>query len=219
LLKENQTSIYYHTGDDITRLEASPHLEGFRARGVEVLLLSDPVDSFWAGTGVSFDGKPFKSVTQGTADLELIPNVDAKHEPTSDVDKAVTGFVAFIKDSLGDVVSDVRVSERLTDSAVCLIAPEAGPDRQLEKMLIGAGRLKTAAKPILEINPRHDIIIALSSLNDEDRAFKNDAVHLLFDQARIVDGERPEDARNFGNRLARVLRIGVAQRNPDTPTN
>ena len=142
LLKENQTSIYYHTGDDITRLEASPHLEGFRARGVEVLLLSDPVDSFWAGTGVSFDGKPFKSVTQGTADLELIPNVDAKHEPTSDVDKAVTGFVAFIKDSLGDVVSDVRVSERLTDSAVCLIAPEAGPDRQLEKMLIGAGRLK-----------------------------------------------------------------------------
>src|SRR6185312_15677188 len=98
LLKENQTSIYYHTGDDITRLEASPHLEGFRARGVEVLLLSDPVDSFWAGTGVSFDGKPFKSVTQGTADLELIPNVDAKHEPTSDVDKAVTGFVAFIKD-------------------------------------------------------------------------------------------------------------------------
>ena len=80
LLKENQTSIYYHTGDDITRLEASPHLEGFRARGVEVLLLSDPVDSFWAGTGVSFDGKPFKSVTQGTADLELIPNVNAKHE-------------------------------------------------------------------------------------------------------------------------------------------
>jgi len=219
LLKENQTSIYYHTGDDITRLEASPHLEGFRARGVEVLLLSDPVDSFWDGTGVYFDGKPFKSVTPGTADRELIPNVDAKHEPTSDVDKAVTGFVAFIKDSLGDVVSDVRVSERLTDSAVCLIAPEAGPDRQLEKMLIGAGRLKTAAKPILEINPRHDIIIALSSLNDEDRAFKNDAVHLLFDQARIVDGERPEDARNFGNRLARVLRIGVAQRNPDTPTN
>jgi molecular chaperone HtpG len=154
-LKENQTAIYYLAGSDITRLEASPHLEGFSARGVEVILLADPVDSFWVGLGASFDGKPFKSVTQGAADLALIQRLDANHEPVPEIDKAVTAFLAFIKTTLAEAVSDVRLSDRLTDSAVCLVAPEHGPDRQLEKLLIGAGRLKTAAKAILEINPRH----------------------------------------------------------------
>src|SRR4029453_2191713 len=163
-LKDNQTAIYYVTGDDIARLETSPHLEGFRARDVEVLLLADPIDSFWVTAGPSFEGKPFKSVTQGAADLALIPRVDAKDEATSETDQAVTNFLAFVKDTLGEAVSDVRASDRLTDSAVCLVAPETGLDRQLEKLLAGTGRLKTAAKPILEINPRHDIVVALASL-------------------------------------------------------
>ena len=140
-LKENQTAIYYIAGDDIARLEASPHLEGFRARGVEVLLLADPIDSFWVTSGVSFEGKPFKSVTQGAADLALIPRVDAKPEPAAETEDAVKNFLAFIKDTLGEEVSEVRASDRLTDSAVCLVAPEFGPDRQLEKLLAGAGRL------------------------------------------------------------------------------
>jgi molecular chaperone HtpG len=210
-LKPNQTAIYYLAGDDITRLEASPHLEGFRARGVEVLLLADPVDSFWVAARPSFDGKPFKSVTQGAADLALIPRLDTKQEPTSEADKVVISFIAFIKDTLGEAVADVRSSDRLTDSAVCLVAPEHGPDRQMEKLLAGAGRLKTAAKPILEINPRHDIIIALASLSDNDRAFKQDAAHLLFDEAKILDGDRPADARMFCDRLARALRRGLGK--------
>jgi len=212
-LKVNQTAIYYLAGDDIGRLEASPHLEGFHARGVEVLLLADPVDSFWVTSGASFEGKPFKSVTQGAADLALIPHLDSKHEPTSEIDKTVTNFLAFIKETLGEAVSDVRPSDRLTNSAVCLVAPELGPDRQLEKLLAGAGRLKTAAKPILEVNPRHDIVMTLASLSDDDRAFKDDAAHLLFDEARILDGERPADARMFGDRLARVLRRGLGKSN------
>ena len=140
-LKTKQTAIYYIAGDDLARLEASPHLEGFRARGVEVLLLSDPVDSFWAMPGVSFDGKPFKSVTQGAADLAAIPLLDAKEAPTPELQDAVKKFLAFVKTTLGDAVSDVRASDRLTDSAVCLVAPESGPDRSLEKLLAGAGRL------------------------------------------------------------------------------
>ena len=218
-LKESQTAIYYLAGNDLARLEVSPHLEGFRARGVEVILLADPVDSFWVGLGASFDGKPFKSVTQGAADLALIPCLDAKHEPVPEIDKSVTAFLAFIKTTLGEAVSDVRLSDRLTDSAVCLVAPEHGPDRQLEKLLIGAGRLKTAAKPILEINARHDIITTLASLSDDDRTFKDDAAHLLFDQARILDGERPEDARLFGDRLARVLRVGLGRNKADVTVN
>jgi molecular chaperone HtpG len=204
-LKENQTAIYYVTGDDIARLESSPHLEGFRARGVEVLLLADPVDNFWVTSGASFEGKPLKSVTQGAADLALIPRIDAKDEPSPQADQAVTNFLAFIKETLGEAVSDVRASDRLTDSPVCLVAPETGIDRQLEKLLASAGRLKVTAKPILEINPRHAIIVALASLGEDDLAFKQDAAHLLFDEARVLDGERPADARTFCDRLGRLL--------------
>ena len=157
-LKENQTAIYYLAGSDMSRLESSPHLEGFRARGVEVLLLDDPVDNFWVTSAPSFEGKPFKSVTQGAADLALIPLTDAKEKPSAETDGAVTTFIAFVKQTLGDAVADVRASDRLTDSAVCLVASDFGPDRQLEKLLAGAGRIKTAAKPILEINPKHDLV-------------------------------------------------------------
>src|SRR5690349_141364 len=209
--RDNQTAIYYLAGDDIARLASSPHLEGFRARGVEVLLLADAVDSFWVTSGVSFDGKPFKSVTQGAADLTLIPRLDAKNEPASEPDAAVSSLLSFLKDTLGEAVSDVRPSDRLTDSAVCLVAPESGPDRQLEKILVGAGRTKTITKPILEINPRHDIIVTLASLSDGDREIKEDAAHLLFDEARILDGEQPADPRMFCDRMARVLRRGLGK--------
>src|SRR5438128_5998796 len=153
----------------------------------------------------SFDGKKFKSVTQGAADLALIPLLDAKDEANAETNETVTKFIAFVKSTLGEAVSDVRASDRLTDSAVCLVAPEYGPDRQLEKLLAGAGRIKSTAKPILEINPRHDIVVALAALGDGDLAFKQDAAHLLFDEARVLDGDRPADARMFCDRLARIL--------------
>jgi molecular chaperone HtpG len=204
-LKENQTAIYYIAGDDIARVETSPHLEGFRARGVEVLFLTDPVDSFWVASGTSFDGKPFKSITQGAADLTAIPVIESKRQPSSEVEKSVASFLAFIKAELGDAVSDVRPSDRLMDSAVCLVAPERGPDRQLEKLLAGTGRLKVAAKPILEINPHHDIIKKVSLLGDGDRPFKQDVAHLLFDEARILEGDRPENPRKFSDRLANII--------------
>ena len=204
-LKENQTAFYYIAGDDIARVETSPHLEGFRARGVEVLFLTDPVDSFWVASGTSFDGKPFKSITQGAADLTAIPVIESKRQPSSEVEKSVASFLAFIKAELGDAVSDVRPSDRLMDSAVCLVAPDRGPDRQLEKLLAGTGRLKVSTKPILEINPHHDIIKKLSLLGDGDRSFKQDVAHLLFDEARILEGDRPENPRKFSDRLANII--------------
>jgi len=208
-LKTNQTAIYYLAGDDLARLENSPHLEGFRARGIEVLLLPDPVDSFWVMPGTGFDGKPLKSVTQGAADLALIPRTDAETAPPADIAEAVKQFLVFVKTTLGDAVAEVRASERLTASAVCLVAPDSGPDRALERILAGAGRLSSASKPILEINPRHDVVVALAKLGDADRAFKEDATYLLFDEARVLDGERPADARQFSDRLGRVLARGL----------
>jgi molecular chaperone HtpG len=208
-LKPNQTAIYYLAGDDLARLKSSPHLEGFRARGIEVLLLSDPVDSFWVMSAPSFDGKPLKSVTQGAADLAAIPLLDAKEAPAPELAEAVKQFLAFMKNTLGDTVAEVRASERLTDSAVCLVAADAGPDRALERILAGAGRLNTASKPILEVNPRHQLVVALAGLGGDQRALKEDAVYLLLDEARVLEGDRPADPRSFSERLARVLEKSV----------
>ena len=211
-LKENQTAIYYVTGTDLARLQTSPQLEGFRARGIEVLLLPDAVDSFWVTAGVDYEGKPFKSVTQGAADLALIPLIDAKEDTNITVTEAVSQFIQSVKATLGEAVSEVRASERLTESAVCLVAPESGMDRQLERLLARAGQLGTAAKPVLEINPRHDLIVALANLGDAEQTLGEDAAHLLLDEARILDGELPADAKAFSQRLARVIQRGVSGR-------
>jgi molecular chaperone HtpG len=159
----------------------------------------------------SYEGKPFKSVTQGAADLALIPLLDTKDETKPESDEAVTNFIAFVKLTLGESVADVRASDRLTDSAVCLVASEGGPDRALERLLAGSGRIKTTAKPILEINPRHGLVVSLAALGADDNAFKEDAAHLLFDEARVLDGERPNDAKSFSERLARVIGRGLSK--------
>jgi molecular chaperone HtpG len=208
-LRENQVAIYYVAGSDLARLETSPQLEGYRARGIEVLLLPDPVDSFWVTAGIDYEGKPFKSVTQGGADLALVPLLEGKGEKAASTSEAVTRFIASAKATLGDQVSDVRASERLTESAVCLVAPEGGVDRQLERLLAGSGQLGLVAKPILEINPQHDLIVALAGLEQDDQSLWADAAHLLFDEARILDGELPADAKAFSQRLARVMRRSV----------
>lgn len=207
-LKENQTAIYYIAGDDAARIAASPHLEGFRARGIEVLLLSDPVDPFWVANGLDYEGKPFKSVTQGAADLGLIPLVDAQAEPPAAASEEVTALLADIKDVLGEEVADVRASDRLTDSAVCLVASESGPDRQFERFLAASGRLTGASKPILEVNPKHDLIVRLAGTSDA--AAREDAARLLLDTARVLDGERPSDAKAFADRLSRLMLRGLA---------
>ncbi|MDQ4135771.1 MAG: molecular chaperone HtpG [Pseudomonadota bacterium] len=205
-LKENQTAIYYATGTDLARLESSPQLEGFKARGIEVLLLPDAVDSFWVTAGVDYEGKPFKSVTQGSSDLALIPLVEPKKDSDPQTSDAVARFVAAVKLALGDRVSDVRTSDRLTESPVCLVAPEGGLDRQLERILARAGQAPSSAKPVLEINPDHDLVVSLAGIGDERQDLREDAAHLLYDEARILDGELPTDPKAFSQRLARVMR-------------
>lgn len=204
-LRENQTAIYYITGDAAARLENSPHLEGYRARGVEVLLLTDPVDSFWVMGAPGFDGKPFRSVTQGGADLDLIPLTDEAAQKGGDASPEVAAFIAAVKESLGDAVTDVRASNRLTDSVVCLVAPGGGYDRHMERMLAGFGRLDQVTKPVLEINPHHDLTLALAALPSDDADFRNDTAHLLLDEAAILDGGQVSDATAFAGRLTRLL--------------
>jgi molecular chaperone HtpG len=201
-LKENQTAIYYATGTDLERIADSPQLEGFKARGIEVLLLPDQIDNFWTSMGADYEGKPFKSVTQGAADLSLIPLVEGRE--TADAAEDVTGFIDFARNALADHVSDVRVSDRLTTSAVCIVAPDNAMDLQLEKMLASAGRAPERAKPILEVNAGHTLIgkLAQSTAPDDER---RDLSFLLLDEARIAEGEAPTDPRAFVERLERLM--------------
>ena len=205
-LQTNQTAIYYLLGEDLSRLSASPQLEGFRARGIEVLLLPDPVDAFWVATAVGFDGKPFKSVTQGAADIKSIPLKEqpdaAAAEPPAAAGLAT--LYALMKQVLGELVEDVRASDRLSTSPACLVASDSGPDRRLERMLAASGRLGPASKPVLEINPGHPLIWALATkIGTPDKEKFEDIIWLLFDEARVMEGEKPADA--FAARLTRVL--------------
>src|SRR5690606_29396898 len=122
------------------------------------------------------------------------PDEESKDSGTS---PEVARFIAFLKSTLGSEVSDVRVSDRLTESAVCLVAPEGGPDRQFERLMSAAGRLQNSMKPVLEINPRHERILALARLGEGDLAFRQDVAHLLHDEARVLDGDKPLDPRAF----------------------
>jgi molecular chaperone HtpG len=202
-LKENQTAIFYAVGNDIERIANSPQLEGFKARGIEVLLLPDQVDSFWTTMGADYKGKPFKSVTQGAADLSLIPLAQGSSEP-EDIGEDLAGFIAFAKEALGDQVSDVRVSDRLTTSAVCIVAPDNAMDLQLEKMLASAGRAPERAKPVLEVNAGHALIAKLAR-TDAGADERRDLAFLLLDEARIAEGEAPADPRAFAQRLERLM--------------
>lgn len=207
-LRENQTAIYYITGDDARRLAASPQLEGFRARGVEVLLLDDPVDAFWVTSVPEFDGKPFKSVTQGLADIDAIPLLETQESDAS-APPDVGPLVSALKETLAEYVGDVRVSTRLTESACCLVAADSGLDRQLARLLASQGQTAMSGRPVLEINARHPAVSTLSEkLAASGAAAASDGMFLLLDLARVADGEPPVDAAAFAKRLSALIARG-----------
>ncbi len=211
-MKPGQTAIYTITGDDPALAAKSPQLEGFRARGVEVLLLTDPVDEFWMPALAQYKDHSFKSVTRGQADLDQLgapEKKDAAPEPKAD--GAVASLIALFKLSLGDAVKDVRASSRLTDSAVCLVADEGDLDMHLERLLKQHRQLAAEAKRILEINPGHPLIARLGTLAGKDGA--SDALSefawLLLDQARILEGETLPDPSAFARRMSSLLAKGL----------
>jgi molecular chaperone HtpG len=209
-MRPNQNAIFYLVGDSAERLKSSPKLEAARARGVEVLLLADPVDAFWTSMALAFEDKSLKSLSQGDVDFDEIPLLDTGSQPETkptSVDDAV--IIAAVKAALGSRVSDVRASQRLTDSAACLVAAGAGLDRELERLLSRQKR-GTGAKPILEINTRHPLVKAISGAKLAGRdADVADLAELLLDEAQILDGEVPDDPAGFARRLNRLVARGL----------
>jgi molecular chaperone HtpG len=207
-MKEGQDAIYYISGEDAGALKKSPQLEGFDAKGVEVLLMTDPVDEFWLSTIFDHDGKPFKSVTRAGADLSKIKK-DGETEDEKKDDEAeavVDGLVIALKLALGDTVKDVRASDRLTSSAVCLVADENAMDMHLERLLKQHNKLEHSSPRILEINPDHALIQALTAKAGPDgKGDLGSAPKLLLDQARILEGETLPDPADFARNMADVM--------------
>ena len=218
-MKDGQEEIYYITGDTPEALRASPQLEGFKARGVEVLLLTDPIDEFWLPAVAAYQEKRFTSVTAGGIDLSNIEKEGKKDDDGDDStdadnwdDAAVAKLILAFKESLGETVKDVRASDRLTESAVCLVAAEGDMDLHLQRMLKMQGHMDipTTAR-ILEFNPGHSLIKKLT--DSVDNAAKKqviaDAALVLFDQARIVEGESVDDPAAFAQRLNSLMEKGL----------
>ncbi|MEE2759945.1 MAG: molecular chaperone HtpG, partial [Pseudomonadota bacterium] len=218
-MKKGQEEIFYITGEDSSQLRASPQREGFTARGVEVLLLSDPVDEFWLPTVGMFDEKPFRSVTAGGIDLSKIEGDAGAEEGEKKQDKSekaddahVAKLILAFKGALGDAVKDVQTSDRLTDSAVCLVADEGDMDLHLERMLKRHGQMNVpSATRILEINPAHSLIKKLAGMADDltKKEQISEAAHLLLDQAHIAEGEIISDVVSFAQRLSVALERGL----------
>jgi molecular chaperone HtpG len=202
-MKPEQEAIYILVGDNEASLGKSAQLEGFRARGIEVLLLSDPVDAFWPERMTEHDGKPIRSVTQGAADLSKF-EAAAQDGPQADVGALITA----LKAALGDQVDEVRSTDRLVESAVVLSAKAHGPDLQMQRLMRRTGRGAMGGAPLLEINPRHPLVVALAGRVERGEDVTEMAETLL-DVARVQDGEAPHDPAAFARRVAAALAAAV----------
>jgi molecular chaperone HtpG len=205
-MKEGQDKIYYVTGESYVAAKNSPHLEIFRKKGVEVLLLTDRVDEWMLSFLTEFEGKELVSVAKGDLDLGLMED-EAEKKQHEETEVQYKELVEKMKASLSDKAKDVRVTFRLTDSPACLVADENELSSNLMRMLKAAGQNAPESKPILEINPDHPLV---QRLKYEDAKF-DDWSNILFDQAMLAEGGALEDPASFVKRLNEML-LGLATR-------
>ncbi len=201
-MKEGQSAIYYITADSFAAARHSPHLEIFRKKGIEVLLLSDRVDEWLTGNLAEFDGKPLKSVAKGGLDLGELED-EAEKTAQKEAEESMKPLVERIKTTLGERVTDVRVTHRLTDSPACLVTGEGDMSANLERLLKAAGQAAPPVKPTLEINPSHALVTRLATESDDARFA--DWANLLFEQALLAEGGQLDDPASFVRRLNGLL--------------
>ncbi len=201
-MKEGQEKIYYITAESHTAASHSPHLEVFRKKGIEVLLLSDRIDEWLVAHMTEFDGKPLQSVARGDLDLGEIGG-DEEKKAGEEASKEFETVIERVKKTLGEKISDARMSQRLTDSPSCLVLGEQDMSIQMQQILEAAGQYAPKARPVLELNSTHKLVEKLKGI-DEDDSF-NDWVSLLFEQAQLAAGQQLEDPAGFVMRVNRLL--------------
>ena len=201
---KKQKDIYFMTGDNYENIINNPSLEGYKSRDINVLILDDPVDSFWTSSTPSYLEKNFKSVTRGADDLEKIDG----EKKDSKENKSTEPLINLLKEKLKDKVKDVRISSRLTDSAVCLVSDEGAMDPQLEKILQQHNQLNQGLSlKVMEINPNHKLIKKLSKMSkDKNKIGEVENISiLLYEQSKILDGEKPSDPIEFSKKLINTI--------------
>ena len=201
-MKEGQESIYYITADTFAAAKNSPHLEVFRKKGIEVLLLSDRVDEWLVSSLTEFDGKKIESITKGELDLGKLEDEEEKEEHKK-TDEDYKSVVEHIKKVLDDKVKDVRTTHRLTNSPACLVKETHDMSANLERILQQAGQEVPVSKPIFEVNPEHPLMQKLKDETDDDRF--GELTHVLFDQALLSEGGQLDDPATFVKRLNELL--------------
>lgn len=201
-MEKDQDKIYYLVADSYKAAASSPHLEIFRKKGIEVILMYDRVDEWLMGHLTEFDGKQFQDISRGELDLGKLEDKEEKKEQ-EETEKAMEGLVERVKKTLDERVNEVRISHRLTDSASCLAIDEHAMGAQMRKIMEASGQAVPEVKPHFEINPRHPLIERLDAEQDEERF--GDLVEILFAQANLADGGQLEDPSEFSARLNKVL--------------
>ena len=201
-MKEGQEQIYYIVADSFAAAKNSPHLEIFRKKGLEVLLLTDRVDEWLMSHLTEFEGKPFHSVAKGALDLDKIASEEEKQEQKQAEDQ-FKDLLTKVKGVLGDQIKDARISSRLTDSPACLVVDEHALSAHLERLLRDAGQSVPGSKPYLELNPTHSLVQRLNVEGDSGRF--SDWTHLLFEQAVLAEGGQLDDPASFVKRLNGLL--------------
>ncbi len=201
-VKDGQDKIYYLTGESYAQIKNSPHLEVFRKKGIEVLLLTDRIDEWLMSYLTEFDGKQFVDVARGDLDLGKLDSEEDK-KAQEEVAKAKEGLIERLKGALGEQVTEVRVSHRLTDSPAILAIGEQDLGLQMRQILEASGQKVPDAKPIFEFNPAHPLIERLDAEPDEDRFA--DLSHILFDQAALAAGDSLKDPAAYVQRLNKLL--------------
>ena len=208
-MPDGQSDIYYLTSDDMAKAAVSPHLEGFAAKNIDVLLLTDPIDEFWIGMMPDYKDKKFISISRGEIDIDSIKSDDAPKEDSADADDYVE-LIAMIKADLAELISDARISKTLTSSPSRLVAVENGMDIQMERMMKAQNPNFEGAPKILEINGGHDLIKAMQSAKPQEQTeILKDLSLLLFEQAQILDGKIPHDTQGFARRLTKVMHLSL----------
>ncbi|MDP5110637.1 MAG: molecular chaperone HtpG [Rickettsiaceae bacterium] len=205
--KEEDKTIYYLSGDDPEKLRNNPQIEGFISKGIDVLLFTDTVDDFWVNVNGRYKEIELKSVTR--SDIDLGGKSDSKKDQNSEKESNSNNdeIIRYFKDTLGSLVKDVKISKKLTTSPACLAVSDGAMDIRMERYLIEQKQLTGASAKILEINPNHKIVLKIGSgLKKKDNQDENAAlVHLLYDQACIIEGEPVPDAGAFSKRLNSIL--------------
>ncbi|SDN20243.1 molecular chaperone HtpG [Vreelandella arcis] len=200
-MKEGQQKIYYVVADSFNAAKHSPHLEIFRKKGIEVLLLSDRIDEWLMSHLTEFEGKSFADVAKGELDLGDVED-EAEKKEQEETAKAKESLVKRVKEALGDGVQDVKVTHRLTDSPACVVLPEHEMGYQMRRIMEAAGQPLPEVKPILELNPSHSLVARLESADD---GLFGDLAHILLDQAIIAEGGHLDDPAAYVKRLNGVL--------------